>query len=158
MAITIEPSIMSQTFKPFSLEDVPNIYAIEQLAQSHPMSQSVMESCLAKRYFNSALYVGGELAGFYIGEIVLDESSLIEICIAPDFQGKGLGRALLAHYIEQATDKGAMSCWLEVRESNVAAHKLYQSMLFNEVDRRINYYPTATGKEDAIIMSYFSFG
>lgn len=158
MAVIIERSIMSHIFKPFLLKDVPNIYAIEQRAQSHPMSQSVMESCLAKRYFNSALYVAGELAGFYIGEIVLDESSLIEICIDPNFQGKGLGRELLSHYIEQATDKGAMSCWLEVRESNTTAHKLYQSMLFNEVDRRINYYPTETGKEDAIIMSYFSFG
>lgn len=148
---------MSFLFKPFSLNDVTAIYAIEQRAQSHPMSRDVMESCFAKRYFNSALYVDEQLAGFYIGEIVLDESSLIEICIEPSFQGQGLGRQLLAHYLEQATGKGAMSCWLEVRESNVAAHRLYQSMLFNEVDRRVNYYPTATGKEDAIIMSYFSF-
>ena len=148
---------MTLIFKSFDVNDVDDIYAIEMASQSHPMSKKVMISCLGKRYFNSALHVDGQFAGFYIGEIVLDESSLIEICIAPDFQGKGLGRELLAHYIKQASDKGAMSCWLEVRESNIAAHKLYQSMDFNEVDRRVNYYPTETGKEDAIMMSCFSF-
>lgn len=148
---------MNQLFSTFDESAVDNIYAIEQAAQSHPMSKKVMLSCLSKRYFNATLSIDGQIAGFYIGELVLDESSLIEICIHPEFQGKGLGRTLLAHYVKTATDKGAMSCWLEVRESNIAAHKLYQSMDFNEVDRRINYYPTATGKEDAIIMSYFSF-
>lgn len=148
---------MSITFATFNADDVDNVYAIEQLSQSHPMAKSVMLSCLSKRYFNSRLFVDEKLAGFYIGEFVLDESSLIEICIHPDFQGQGLGRQLLAHYIEQAKSKGGLSCWLEVRESNTAAYQLYQSMDFNEVDRRINYYPTASGKEDAIIMSYFSF-
>ena len=149
---------MNITFSSFDTVDVDDIYAIEQLAQSHPMSKNVMLSCLSKRYFNAQVLVDGKLAGFYIGEGVLDESSLIEICVHPDFQGQGLGRQLLAHYIEQGKERGFMSCWLEVRESNTAAHKLYQSMDFNEVDRRINYYPTETGKEDAIIMSYFSFG
>ena len=149
---------MNINFSSFDATDVDDIYAIEQLAQSHPMTKNVMLSCLSNRYFNARVMVDEQLAGFYIGEGMLDESSLIEICIHPDFQGKGLGRKLLAHYIEQGKERGFMSCWLEVRESNTAAHKLYQSMDFNEVDRRINYYPTNTGKEDAIIMSYFSFG
>jgi len=149
---------MNVDFSTFTADDVDDVYAIEQMAQSHPMTKKVMLSCLSKRYFNARLYVDEQLAGFYIGEFVLDESSLIEICIHPEFQGKGLGRQLLAHYVKQAKSKGAMSCWLEVRESNKAAFALYQSMDFNEVDRRINYYPTASGKEDAIIMSYFSFG
>lgn len=117
---------MNIRFATFGIDDVDNVYAIEQLAQSHPMSKSVMLSCLSKRYFNARLFVDEQLAGFYIGEFVLDESSLIEICIHPDFQGQGLGRQLLAHYIEQAKSKGGMSCWLEVRESNTAAFKLYQ--------------------------------
>jgi len=149
---------MNVRFSTFFKDDVDAIHALEKMAQSHPMTKSVMLSCLSKRYFNARLYVDEQLAGFYIGEFVLDESSLIEICIHPDFQGKGLGRQLLAHYIEQAKSKGGMSCWLEVRESNKAAFALYQSMDFNEVDRRINYYPTESGKEDAIMMSYFSFG
>ncbi|MDP2561798.1 ribosomal protein S18-alanine N-acetyltransferase [Psychrobium sp. 1_MG-2023] len=149
---------MSVVFSTFSQADIDTVYPIEQAAQSHPMSRTVMESCLSKRYFNAMVLVEGVVAGFYIGEYVLDESSLIEICVAPTFQGQGLGKQLLTHYIEAAKSRGAMSCWLEVRESNHSAHKLYQSLDFNEVDRRVNYYPTETGHEDAIIMSYFSFG
>ena len=146
---------MTISFECFEQHNLDPLYQIELAAQSHPMSNKVMLSCLGKRYFNSAIYLNGELAGFYIGEFVLDESSLIEICIAPEFQGKGLGRKLLQHYVEQAQDKGAMSCWLEVRQSNTAARQLYQALDFNEVDCRVNYYPTATGHEDAIIMCLY---
>ena len=52
---------------------------------------------------------------------------------------------------------GADSAWLEVRESNQVALNLYQEVGFNEIDRRVNYYPTSKGKEDAIIMSYLFF-
>ncbi|NRA84388.1 MAG: ribosomal protein S18-alanine N-acetyltransferase [Gammaproteobacteria bacterium] len=146
---------MTLSFESFNEQNLDPIYQVEISAQSHPMSNKVMLSCLGKRYFNSAIYCDGQLAGFYIGEFVLDESSLIEICIAPAFQGKGLGRQLMQHYIEHAQQKGAMSCWLEVRESNTAARKLYQALDYNEVDCRVNYYPTATGHEDAIIMCLY---
>jgi ribosomal-protein-alanine N-acetyltransferase len=146
---------MNITFTTFDQHNIDPIYDIESQAQSHPMSKKIMLSCLGKRYFNSAILVDGQIAGFYIGEFVLDESSLIEICISPNFQGQGLGRQLLQHYTEQAKSKGADSCWLEVRASNASARKLYQSLDFNEVDCRVNYYPTDNGHEDAIIMSFF---
>lgn len=148
---------MSVIFKDIDPNDLAPIYAVEQAAQNHPMSLSVMQSCFSKRYFNTQLIINDEVAGFYIGECVLDESSLIEICVSPKYQGQGLGRQLLTHYIDTAKGKGAMSCWLEVRESNVGARKLYQALDFNEVDIRPNYYPTEQGHEDAIIMSFFLF-
>jgi len=153
----IAGATMNISFTGFDSENIEDIYAIEQAAQSHPMSRSVMLSCFSKRYFNAKIMVDGQIAGFYIGEFVVDESSLIEICIAPAFQGQGLGKQLLAHYTATAKRKGAMSCWLEVRESNAAARKLYQALDFNEVDIRRNYYPTQSGHEDAIIMSFFIF-
>ncbi len=150
-------SVVNISFALIDKEDIESVFAIEQTAQSHPMSRSIMLSCFSKRYFNAQMIVDGQVAGFYIGEFVADESSLIEICVAPDFQGKGLGKMLLEHYIAAAKEKGAMSCWLEVRESNIGARTLYQRLDFNEVDVRRNYYPTASGHEDAIIMSYFIF-
>lgn len=148
---------MSTSFKSIEQDDIEGVFLIEQAAQSHPMSRSVMLSCFSKRYFNAKIVVDGVVAGFYFGELVVDESSLIEICVAPNFQGQGLGKLLLQHYIETAKEKGATSCWLEVRESNSSARRLYQSLDFNEVDCRRNYYPTEAGYEDAIIMSFFIF-
>jgi len=148
---------MNIVFAIIEKDNLEQVFAIEQAAQSHPMSRGVMESCFSKRYFNAQILVDGQVAGFYIGEFLIDESSLIEICIAPAFQGQGLGKRLLEHYINAAKAKGAMSCWLEVRDSNMGARMLYQALDFNEVDVRRDYYPTATGHEDAIIMSFFIF-
>ena len=47
---------------------------------------------------------------------------------------------------------GIRTLWLEVRASNAAAIALYESLGFNEATIRRNYYPTADGHEDAIIM------
>ena len=61
--------------------------------------------------------------------------------------------------IEDLTAKGIATLWLEVRASNSPAIALYESLGFNEVTVRKNYYPAAQGKEDAVIMAlYLSFG
>ena len=42
--------------------------------------------------------------------------------------------------------------FLEVRESNKIAINVYEQFGFIEIDRRKNYYKTATGNENAIVM------
>ncbi|WP_139342951.1 GNAT family N-acetyltransferase, partial [Vibrio gazogenes] len=71
------------------------------------------------------------------------------------YQGKGLGRQLLAFFLDFCEQHAVESVWLEVRASNLPACQLYLNAGFNEVDRRFGYYPTENGREDAIIMSYF---
>jgi ribosomal-protein-alanine N-acetyltransferase len=43
--------------------------------------------------------------------------------------------------------------FLEVRPSNPNAIKLYQSLGFNEIGRRKDYYPARKGREDALVMA-----
>lgn len=140
------------SYQVFDQRHLEQIMAVEVAAQSFPMKLSVLQSCLGKRYFNQMACVNGQLVGFYIGEHVAGETSLIEICVLPSHQGHGYGRALLSHFIDQANGLGAQSCWLEVRESNTAAQQLYLAMGFNELDRRKNYYPALDGREDALLM------
>ncbi|MER1900114.1 ribosomal protein S18-alanine N-acetyltransferase, partial [Proteus mirabilis] len=87
-------------------------------------------------------------------QLILDEATLFNIAIHPDYQGKGYGKALLLELIDNIERKDIATLWLEVRESNQKASNLYESIGFNSVSVRKNYYPTATGKEDAIIMAY----
>ena len=70
----------------------------------------------------------------------------------PAFQRRGLGRELLTHLIRELETRDVFTLWLEVRASNVAAIALYESLGFNEATIRRNY-PTAEGREDAIIMA-----
>ena len=93
------------------------------------------------------------MAGFAITQIVLDEATLFNIAIDPAFQRQGLGRTLLEEVIQQLEQKDVFTLWLEVRASNAKAIALYESLGFNELSVRRNYYPAAQGREDAIMMA-----
>ncbi len=135
-----------------TIEDAPVMLAIEQAATSHPWTLKLFESCFGERYFNFVLEQHNQICGFYIGEFIAGQASLFDICIAPAAQGMGLGRQLLQHFIDEADQREAFECWLEVRESNAKAILLYQTAGFHQTGKRPNYYPTATGHEDAIMM------
>jgi ribosomal-protein-alanine N-acetyltransferase len=103
------------------------------------------------------LLVDGVLVGYFYAQNIVGEVTLLNIAVDPDQQGNGYGKLLVEHFLSISESAKAESAWLEVRESNVAALSLYESLGFNELDRRFNYYPTQKGKEDAIIMSYLFF-
>lgn len=99
------------------------------------------------------LTVDGVTTGIAAVMHVLDESELLEIAVQPAMQGRGYGKALLAQAIALARRNGAVRMFLEVRESNARARKMYTSFGFEETGRRKNYYPTENGREDAILMT-----
>ncbi|WP_380184647.1 ribosomal protein S18-alanine N-acetyltransferase [Kalamiella sp. sgz302252] len=134
-------------------QDLERAFAIEQRSHAFPWSEKTFASNQGERYLNYRLDVGTEMAAFAITQIVLDEATLFNLAVDPAFQRRGLGRALLQHLIKELEQRGVLTLWLEVRASNQAAIALYQQLDFNEVSVRRNYYPTAEGKEDAIIMA-----
>lgn len=101
----------------------------------------------------TVLTVDGVTSGIAAVMHVLDESELLEIAVQPVMQGRGYGKALLAQAIALARRNGAVRMFLEVRESNARARKMYTSFGFEETGRRKNYYPTENGREDAILMT-----
>lgn len=101
----------------------------------------------------TVLTVDGVTSGIAAVMHVLDESELLEITVQPAMQGRGYGKALLAQAIALARRNGAVRMFLEVRESNARARKMYTSFGFEETGRRKNYYPTENGREDAILMT-----
>lgn len=134
-------------------QDLDRAFAIEQRSHAFPWSEKTFASNQGERYLNYRLDVGTEMAAFAITQIVLDEATLFNLAVDPAFQRRGLGRTLLQHVISELEKRGVLTLWLEVRASNQAAIALYQQLDFNEVSVRRNYYPTAEGKEDAIIMA-----
>jgi [ribosomal protein S18]-alanine N-acetyltransferase len=104
---------------------------------------------------NSALIVeeGGRVDGFVVISQVLDEASIHSIAVHPDQQGKGLGQRLLKAALVKMHQSGAQRCLLEVRQSNIAARRLYERSGFVLDGVRKNYYPTRSGREDALLLS-----
>lgn len=132
-----------------------SVIAIEKAAHSHPWAESLLVKPEGKFGCNRVLVNKNTVIGYFFAQCVAGEASLLNIAIAPEYQGKGYGKQLLQAFLDCMREAGGEEAWLEVRESNKPAIALYESLGFNEFDRRYDYYPTASGREDALIMSYW---
>ncbi|WP_431223829.1 ribosomal protein S18-alanine N-acetyltransferase [Serratia sp. L9] len=133
--------------------DLATAFKIEQASHAFPWTEATFASNQGERYLNLKLEADGQMVGFAITQIVLDEATLFNIAIDPAAQRRGFGRMLLVALIEQLATRGVFTLWLEVRASNAGAIALYEDLGFNEVTVRRNYYPAANGREDAIVMA-----
>ena len=142
------------SFKPITSADVENLMPIETACHSHPWSDKTFNSCIGGRYFGFYLIEEGEPIGFYIGEHVVGEVTLMDICVTPSLQGNGHGKRLLEHFLAETKAIEASKVWLEVRAKNISAQMMYINKGFTETSRRTGYYPSAKGfgYEDAIVM------
>ena len=84
-------------------------------------------------------------------QCVAGRADMIDLRVLASERRQGFGRQLLWASLTALEDVGAVE--LEVRSSNVAARALYQSLGFSESGSRSNYYATADGREDAILMT-----
>lgn len=139
-------------FRPMQAGDLDRIMEIEPRIYSHPWSRGNFADSLNAGYSCWVYESDGEVIGYAVMMVVLDEAHLLNISIATEYQGQGLGRTLLNHLIEVARRHGGTMMFLEVRPSNKNAIALYESMGFNEFSIRKGYYPAHHGREDAILM------
>lgn len=133
--------------------DLAAAWHIEQASHAFPWTPKTFASNQGERYLNLKLTVDDTPAAFAITQTVLDEATLFNVAVHPDYQRRGLGRALLEHLIGLLEQRDVLTLWLEVRQSNTPAIALYRALGFDEVSLRRDYYPTAKGREDAIIMA-----
>lgn len=143
---------MKPQFTPLTVKDSDPYFELHKQGQFSPWSRKIFEDCLTKPYFAYSLNQDSQPLGYYIGMTVLDEVTLMDIVVNAAHQGKGLGKSLLQHCIDKCNQDNIQQIWLEVRESNTAAINLYDNAGFIVVEQRVNYYPSAKGKEDALIM------
>lgn len=137
--------------RPMQVNDIDCVTAIEKLVQSHPWTKTQFMDSL-QSYQCTVIEYQNKVVGFCILQPVLDEANLLLMAIDPQQQGKGLGYQLLSESID-ALKNQPIQIFLEVRESNVAAIRLYEKSGFHQIDLRKNYYPNLDGsREHAIIM------
>lgn len=139
-------------FQTITLENYSDAFVLQEACHQFPWSETVFVDCLTKPYFCEHLLQDGKVVGYYVGLLAAVEATLMDIGISQHARGKGLGRKLLERFIEQCASRKALDCWLEVRASNTAAIRLYQSNGFELIETRKDYYPADSGREDALIM------
>jgi [ribosomal protein S18]-alanine N-acetyltransferase len=139
-------------FRKMSYEDLIAICRIEPTIYSHPWTYGNFKDSLDSGYSAWVMEMAGEIIGYALVMMVLDEAHLLNVSVSQHYQGQGLGRALLAQMIAFARQRLATNMFLEVRASNTKAIGLYEAMGFCEMGIRRHYYPTSQGREDAVLM------
>ena len=140
-------------FRPMRQVDVPLVSAIEQRAYEFPWTAGIFRDCLGAGYQCWVAEGAEGLLGYGVLSIGADEAHLLNLCVDPAIQGRGLGRRLLKRMVDLARWHMADRVFLEVRPSNPTAIALYISEGFNEIGQRPRYYPAKNGREDAIVMA-----
>ena len=139
-----------------SLNDawLDRVLAIEQRAYSHPWSRANFVDSLATGYQMQVLCAEqNKLLGYFVAMKGFEEVHLLNITVAPEYQGRGWGKAMLQALAVWSRGQGANDLWLEVRASNARAIHVYQAHGFERVSVRKDYYPDRnSAREDAVVM------
>lgn len=132
-------------------DDAEAVAALEAQCFAMPWSR---EDFWREMRNDLAEYVVGELDGqviAYAGAWVsFDQAEVMHVAVASELRGQGVGTMVFGALIDAVKRRGAKSVTLEVRPSNVAAIKLYESFGLHSVGRRKGYY--IDNGEDALIM------
>lgn len=134
-------------------EDLSRVAQIERQNFSLPWKEQDFRDFIVRddAIFLTALWMD-EVAG-YIGFYgIPDEGDITNVAVDERFRRRGIGRALVHELIHRAADRGISKIFLEVRDSNESAIRLYQEAGFVQVGLRKRYYSSPT--EDARIMRY----
>jgi ribosomal-protein-alanine N-acetyltransferase len=133
-------------------DDLPAVAEIEREVFSDPWSEKSFREALAHPsiYFVAARGDADELLGYVVAWFVADEGQIANLAVAPSGWGCGIGRSLLDAALREAVLRKATEVYLEVRDSNERARRLYRSRGFEEVGRRRGYYRRPV--EDAIVL------
>ena len=152
------------TIEPMKIKDLREVLAIEKAVFPHPWSENFFRLIISdKNNYMVTIKLGGRVIGYGGYHLLKNDVEfrlmnkrydfvvhIINISIAPDFQGKGYGTILMNYLLEDARSRGVEFAYLEVRPSNERAISLYRRFGFMIVGIIENYYPQE--RENALVM------
>jgi [ribosomal protein S18]-alanine N-acetyltransferase len=154
MSARAQPQRQPPRLRVMRAVDLDRVLGVEQGAYSFPWTRGNFIDSLAAGYL-AELLVDDEdtLIGYFVAMPGVDELHLLNLTVAPPWQGQGHASTLLDVLEQRCRDHHAPSLWLEVRAGNARARQVYARRGFAEVGLRRNYYPAGHGtREDAIVM------
>lgn len=143
--------------------DLEEVLLIEQQAYDFPWSRRGFENSLDQGLNYVFCDIDGRIQGYSCFLTVLDEAHLLNFCIRPESQGKGMATLAFSKLLEHLLGADFNIVLLEVRESNHRARALYRKLGFREDGVRKDYYQSkdwddavndyVESRENAILMS-----
>ena len=141
-------------FRPMLYADLREVIAIENRAYEFSWTEGIFRDCIRVGYHCQVLETPhGFIQTYGVMSAAADEAHILNLCVRPELRGRGLSRHILGHLLELARTVEVQTVFLEVRPTNTAAVRLYSSAGFCEIGLRPDYYPSASGREDALVMA-----
>lgn len=152
--MALNPDIEAATgFRPMLFEDVTRVLEIEESVYTHPWTAGIFRDCIRVGYHCFVYEADDVVQAYGLVSIAADEAHILNLCVAAEYQGQGLGRKMLHKLLDVAEEKNVDSVFLEVRASNQVATRLYEQEGFNKIGIRKAYYPSNDGREDALVFA-----
>lgn len=130
--------------------DIPAIAALERNCFQDPWTERELETEFSNPFCHCYLVEErGQVCGYCCLFVLFETAEVHNIAVDIPYRGKGYARLLMETMHEKAKALGAEKCFLEVRESNAAAIRLYQSYGYEKYGERKRYYPNG---ETAVLM------
>ncbi len=144
----MNPSYIS--IEPMQLADLPAVCALEMAAKMSTLGEAFFAPKLKDGKCIMLVLRAPHVVAMFSGWVIVDELEVDNLVVAATHQRQGIATALLTEALRQATARGATAAVLEVRASNAAAIRLYESFGFTAAGLRRAYYRDP--KEDGVIM------
>ena len=139
--------------KQMTEEDVAAVAALEAESFSRPWSYDAFYKTLSDdNYIVLVLKEAETLLGYCVLLCTGGEADITNVCTCPAVRGKGVATALLSALFTAGQARGVTDFFLEVREGNAPARRLYEKLGFEIIGLRKNYYEDP--KENAVLMKY----
>jgi ribosomal-protein-alanine N-acetyltransferase len=139
------------TLRDAVIGDIDALMAIERASFSVPWSEgSVFREIGADDGIFLVAERESRVVGFAIARLTVPDAELLNLAVEPQSRGFGVASELLREILARLETRGVTAVYLEVRQSNDAARRLYERHAFESVGRRRRYYDEPT--EDAIVM------
>ncbi|HSM72131.1 MAG TPA: ribosomal protein S18-alanine N-acetyltransferase [Anaerolineales bacterium] len=136
-----------------TLDDIPAVVELDKLSFSLPWPERSFRFELTDNTASRCwVYeLDGKIVGMIVAWLLADEAHIATISTHPEHRRQGIARKLLTYALRYMSKEGAVSSFLEVRETNHAAQEMYHEFGYKAAGRRKRYYKD-TG-EDAILMT-----
>ena len=128
--------------RPASAADLEAICLIEDSSFSDPYPRHLLKRLLEEigNTFLIAERRDGELLGYCVSSVEGSLAHLISIAVLTEGRKKGVATALLQNLIDHLKLSGVAELWLEVKQGNKEAIKLYEKFDFERMMLLENYY------------------
>lgn len=144
---------MAAAIRNMTPADLPAIETIEQRVFTEPWDMGSYAACLRSGCYARVAEDAGTVAGYAVLHQLRGEAEIFTLAVAPEFQGKGIGTALLVDLMSEANREGAFRVVLQVRSSNDHAIYIYKKAGFVQAGVISDYYANRDGtREDALFM------